>query len=72
VRLTTGGTRVLAGLACGVVLVILGFSGWALLAVVAVAVPAAVAGRASGRHRAPTAPSCAPLTSARRAVPSGR
>ena len=28
VRLTTGGTRVLAGLACAVVLVILVFSGW--------------------------------------------
>jgi len=72
VRLTTGGTRVLAGLACAVVLVILVFSGWALLAVVAVAVPAAVVGRAGGRHRVPTAPTCAPLSSARRAVPSGR
>jgi amino acid efflux transporter len=45
VRLTAGTTRVLAGLACAVVLVILAFSGWALLAVAAVAVPAAVAGR---------------------------
>jgi amino acid efflux transporter len=44
VRLTTGTTRVLAGLACAVVLVILGFSGWALLAVAAVAAPAALAG----------------------------
>ena len=42
VRLTTGTTRVLAGLACAVVLVVLAFSGWALLAVAAVAVPAAL------------------------------
>ena len=51
VRLTTGGTRVLAALACAVVLVILVFSGWALLAVAAVAVPAAVARRRSDRGR---------------------
>ena len=44
VRLTVGVTRVAAGLACLVVLVILGFSGWAVLAV------GAVAGLAAG-HR---------------------
>ena len=42
VRLTTRGTRLVAGLACAVVLVILAFSGWALLAVAAIAVPAVV------------------------------
>ncbi len=73
VRLTTGGTRVLAGLACAVVLVILVFSGWALLAVVAVAVPAAVAGRTGGRHRVPTARHVRSAhLSGRRAAPSGR
>ncbi len=61
VRLTTGGTRVLAALACAVVLVILVFSGWALLAVVVVAVPAAVAGRRrSPEHGAPAAAEPAP------------
>jgi amino acid efflux transporter len=45
VRLTTGVTRVLAGLACAVVLVVLAFSGWALLMVAGVAVPAAVTAR---------------------------
>jgi hypothetical protein len=58
VRLTTGGTRVLAGLACAVVLAILVFSGWALLAVAAIAVPAAVAGRRrSAEHGVPAAES---------------
>ena len=37
VRLTGGGTRIVAALACLVVLVILGFSGWALAAVAVVA-----------------------------------
>jgi amino acid efflux transporter len=37
VRLTVGATRVAAGLACLVVLVILAFSGWALLGVATVA-----------------------------------
>ena len=64
VRLSTGGARVIAGVACAVVLVILVFSGWALLAVAAVAVPAAVAGRTGGRHRVPTACAGDPLTSA--------
>jgi amino acid efflux transporter len=45
VRLTTGATRAMAGLACVAVLVILVFSGWALLAVAGVAVPAAAAPR---------------------------
>ena len=38
VRLTTGGTRVVAAIACAVVVVILGFSGWALVAVIVVGV----------------------------------
>lgn len=57
VRLTTGTTRVLAGLACAVVVVVLGFSGWALLVVAGVAVPAAVLGRrrVADRGRSPAA-----------------
>ena len=52
VRLTAGATRVAAGLACSLVVVILGFSGWALLAVAAVAVVAAL-GAARKPHRPP-------------------
>ena len=44
VRLTAGATRVAAAVACLVVVVILGFSGWALLAV--------ARGRAGRRSRA--------------------
>ena len=51
VRLTTGVTRVLAGLACAIVLLVLAFSGWALLAVAGVAVPAAAIGRRRTRER---------------------
>lgn len=49
-RLTTGATRAVAALACGVVLVILGFSGWALL-VVAIVVATAAAPPVSASWR---------------------
>ncbi len=49
VRLAAGGTRIVAATACLLVLVILGFSGWALLAVAVVA--ASAIGRARNRSR---------------------
>ena len=53
VRLTAGATRVMAAVACVVVVVILGFAGWALLAVAAVVLGALAGGR---RARVRTAP----------------
>ncbi|HWM59761.1 MAG TPA: amino acid permease [Pseudonocardia sp.] len=59
-RLLRGTVRVLAGIACAVVVGILGFSGWALLAVAAVAAAATlVPHRPSHRARRPAHP---PLT----------
>jgi amino acid efflux transporter len=59
-RLLRGPVRVLAGIACAVVVGILGFSGWALLAVAAVAAAATlVPHRPSHRARRPAHP---PLT----------
>lgn len=56
-RILTGPVRVASGVACVATAVVLGFSGWALLAVVAVGVPTAVAcrhaRRAGGSQRAP-------------------
>ena len=53
VRLTAGATRVTAAVACVVVVVILGFAGWALLAVAAVVLGALAGGR---RARVRTGP----------------
>ena len=67
VRLTEGATRVAAAIACLVVVVILGFSGWALLAVAAVAALGTVRRPRPLRSRpAPACPGPASLCSAGR------
>ncbi len=56
VRLTRGATRWVSVLAFSAVVVVLGFEGWALLAVLAVAGPAALTARRRGSAALPTPP----------------